>query len=145
MDIIEPRRSDMEKLYPSLKGVPLAHLRSRFGVLKMLNQMVAAIIIPVVNLWSMKDWSLGSLLRNCKNILFLEAKMAILTQSLQVPILRLRLLESDPLILRFAAHVLEREGPAKRDSQSSRGGKRACQYTRPPLALRTALQPTPSR
>jgi hypothetical protein len=103
--------------------VPLAHLRSRFGVLKMLNQLVAAVIVPVANLWSMNSWSLGSRLRNSKHLLFLEAKMAILTQSLQVRLACSRFYSSERVcfppdrVSSAAAHLFEGKGPTERDPQ----------------------------
>jgi hypothetical protein len=71
VDVAEPRAADLAT-WPTLRGIPLAQLRSRFAILKMVNQLIAAIVVPVAPLWTMEERSLGTLLRNCKKLLFLE-------------------------------------------------------------------------
>ncbi|SPQ94601.1 unnamed protein product (mitochondrion) [Plasmodiophora brassicae] len=114
VDITEPKPSELVTLYPSLKGIPMPHIRSRFGVLKMINQLVAAIIIPVAPLWNMQERSLGTLMRRCKRLIFHEAKLAILTQSVQ----RMYSKEKDPQNV-----ILNRHEAAKERSAVNAAGK----------------------
>jgi E3 ubiquitin-protein ligase HERC2 len=81
-------------------------MRSRFAVLKMINQLIAGIVLPAADLSEAHSWSLGNLVCKLKRILFFEAKLAILNQQIQQTLSK----EKEPQIVILNRHEADKAG-----------------------------------